>query len=756
MVNDNREDFMMAAVNIAKEWRTKSYEACIETFTKKCVTDSTVVKIPNGADLDTQDRVKKNAAHEIAETTKKLVNNALLDDTNELYNVEIAHDLQNPDDISKSIQKLLAEHIYDEAQDRCSTLAAKFDAGMVNNLTATEAVDMINQSFENLGFDSRYGHGEDLKKRLNLILSSEGAELVASIKADVAKLVTQTEAKNSVIREAVSDINDKKAKIEKEINGEADPVTGGTSEDKKVNNRDSFGGKNEDDPQEVQEAEVAANQAEQNMEGWYQRAKVHNQKHIYGKEDFYIMTDYAGKIDTSTEALAENFDDSKFSKEEAENILKQFRQLDDGIDIDSVDANENTLSVGENEQTTPVGETTPETDSAEKEYVDDNGNVVTFDAGKFEYNDEITPEPMSEESMARDFLPLSPSKFWNRNVKPNTNKFAAYLALTKDNGTVFFDAIRSRGTEMMGLCSREDVICDTISNDEINKKVDETLGICAEVETKTKDLLEKMGISGILSDNYQRTDNPIQNAVNSLFNPTIIGTNDKSQLSKEELHEHELAEIFKLCLKVADLKSDIANDVITIGSTDQLGYLEELLNEKMFAIEDPVEKAEIENRVKALQSIECMVPIQEIVNLKVFLSSENPDADPALGKKVVLDSLKDVESYGLSYVDLVEEIKSDMHKKFDEEMKGKYKAFNINIDELVDFVLDEMDTTKVDASIYERILGKLSENVDQYTSSTEAIIVGNKARAITTAIVAFDKLGFLSETEFSKFRSSLI
>ena len=66
---------------------------------------------------------------------------------------------------------------------------------MVKNLTATEAVDMINASFENLGFESRYGHGESLKSRLNVILSSEGQELVASIKADVSKLVTQTEAK---------------------------------------------------------------------------------------------------------------------------------------------------------------------------------------------------------------------------------------------------------------------------------------------------------------------------------------------------------------------------------------------------------------------------------------------------------------------------------------------------------------------------------------------------------------------------------
>jgi hypothetical protein len=86
------------------------------------------------------------------------------------------------------------------------------------------------------------------------------------------------------------------------------------------------------------------------------------------------MTDFAGKIDTSTEALNTAFDDGVMSKEEAENIMKQFRQVDDGIDIDNIDANENTLSVGDNEPETPAGETSPETDSAEKEYVDDRCN----------------------------------------------------------------------------------------------------------------------------------------------------------------------------------------------------------------------------------------------------------------------------------------------------------------------------------------------------------------------------------------------
>ena len=99
MVNDNKEEFMMAAVNAAKEWRTRAFEACVETFTKKCVTEAMTVKMPKDADFDTQDRIKKNASHEIAQVTSKMVNNAILDDSNELYNVKLDQDIKNPDDI---------------------------------------------------------------------------------------------------------------------------------------------------------------------------------------------------------------------------------------------------------------------------------------------------------------------------------------------------------------------------------------------------------------------------------------------------------------------------------------------------------------------------------------------------------------------------------------------------------------------------------------------------------------------------------
>jgi phosphoribosylformylglycinamidine (FGAM) synthase PurS component len=126
MVNENKEDFMMAGVNAAKEWRVRAYEACVETFTKKCVTEAMTVKMPKDADFDEQDRIKKNAAHEIAQITSKLINNAIVDETNELYNVELAHDIKDPDDIGKNIQKLLADHIYDEAKDRCKTLSARY------------------------------------------------------------------------------------------------------------------------------------------------------------------------------------------------------------------------------------------------------------------------------------------------------------------------------------------------------------------------------------------------------------------------------------------------------------------------------------------------------------------------------------------------------------------------------------------------------------------------------------------------------
>lgn len=727
MLNDNKNDFMMAAIDKLKEFRSKSYENCMETFCKKCITDATVVKLPKDITLDDREKIKENVVSSISQSAKKFVNNGLLDDSSKLYNVDIAHDINTPASLGESIQKLLAEHIYDEGKDRMETLSAQFDAGITSNMTAEECLNLIEKTFEDLNFDSRYPNGKNLKTQLGVILSTEGQELVHAIKADVSKLITETEAKNSAIREAVSEINNKKAIIEEEINGEADPSEGGISENK----------------------EKTADQLDKGTEGWLGAAKK-NKGYKLSREDLYLSYGFSGSVNgQSTESFENTFDDTSFSKESAESILAEFRELDDGIDVDNVSENDNTLSMSEDDQSVPDnGDDTSE--SAENEYVDDEGNPIEINQDVFQYDEEIEPENLSEESFAKDFIPLSPKTFWNRTVQPNITKMAAFFALSKDKGAKFFENVKVRGIEMLDLLSKEDQVCDSIKNDDINKKLTDTLGLCSDIEVKTKDLLEKMGICGILADSYQRTDSPVENAVNSLFNPTIIGTNDKSQLSKEELHEHELAEILKIGIKIADVKNEIIAGIDVRGNKDHLGYLEELLNEKMFNIEDPLEKEEVKTKVEALQSIECQIPIKEIVEMKVFLSKDDNV------ERKTLDTLKDVEAYGFNYDSLVDEIKANVKKAYKEKFEGKYTNINVNIDQMVEFLLEETDTTKMNPTLYEAVLSKLTENVDSFANSTEAAIVNNKARVITTAVVTFDKLGFLTDNEFRKFKYSLM
>ena len=118
--------------------------------------------------------------------------------------------------------------------------------------------------------------------------------------------------------------------------------------------------------------------------------------------------------------------------------------------------------------------------------------------------------------------------------------------------------------------------------------------------------------------------------------------------------------------------------------------------------------------------------------------------------------MKDVEAYGFNYDSLVDEIKANVKKAYKEKFEGKYTNINVNIDQMVDFLLEETDTTKMNPTLYEAILSKLTENVDSFASSTEAAIVNNKARVITTTVVTFDKLGFLTDNEFRKFKYSLM
>ena len=163
--------------------------------------------------------------------------------------------------------------------------------------------------------------------------------------------------------------------------------------------------------------------------------------------------------------------------------------------------------------------------------------------------------------------------------------------------------------------------------------------------------LEDMGIAGILDNKFQRTGNPVENAVNSLFNPELIKPMTKDMASKEELHEHELADIFKLALKISDVKSEIANRSDVIGNKEQLGYLNELINEKIVNLE-PNEKFEVENKIEALQSIESQISLSDLMDMHVFCSEKEPNVKHS----VTLTSLKDIDGYGYSFFEEAEKI----------------------------------------------------------------------------------------------------
>ena len=321
-------------------------------------------------------------------------------------------------------------------------------------------------------------------------------------------------------------------------------------------------------------------------------------------------------------------------------------------------------------------------------YTDEDDEPIEINNSVFEYdeNNEIKPDVLSEESMAKDFMPLSFKKFCGRSVKPN-NKLIAFLAVTPDGGKQFFNTIRARSVEMYNMLSREDAVADTISNDKINEQIEARLNETQELEDKTNKIIDNMGILGILSGDYQRTDNAVQNAVNYLVKPEIIKPKDTPNISTEELHEHELAEIFKLAIKIADIKNDIVDGVDVLGNKQQLGYLEELLNEKMFEI-DTVEKADVENKVKALQSIESMIPIQEIINMKVF---ESKSAGTDVKEKITLDSLKDIDAYGFCYLDEIEEIKKNVEKKYKDRVGDDHRSvysLKLNLNQFISIFMN--------------------------------------------------------------------
>lgn len=787
-VNDNKVDFMGAVSAIAMQYRSRSFESCMNGFMKSMISHCASVDIPKGLDIGVKEKVVKTVRETISKSAKEITKGAfdVNDEGGALFDVDVAHEIETPQNLNESVQKLLAQHIYDESKDRAEVLAAEFDAGAINNLTEVQAVEHINNMYDNDMFDVRFDNGRSFKKGMEHLLSFEGEMIVDEIKDDISDLVSETEAKNSIIREAVAAINSKKADIEKKINGASESPTDDASKDGDHNDPDSPNSNKVDDDEGTNDDTSTdegnsddsgsdgsddasgddAGGEETSSEGWFVDAKkrLTKGKTIINRDTFFRVTNSSYAVFNtlkphSTESL--NLDENSFSREAAEQILDQFRKLEDGIDADSGDNSDNVLSVSNNEQKTNNND--PDAASAESSY-DDDENEITVDESKFEY-EEINPtvlegenedkEDLSEEAMAKEFFPLNLAKAFTNKIHAN-KRLPVLLACQPDGGENFFSQCKSRHHILKEIMSREDIkkIDPVLTSDEVATKLDKDLDICTAIEKDTKVILEDMGILGILGDKYQRTDSHVDNALISLFNANILSPMGKDEAGKdlsvstEELYEHDLAEIFKNVVKKADLTMDLAsNDINVVETKNELGYIDEIINEKLYSVVKPEDKNAVEEKVKTLYSLECICPIKDIATIKAFVSSENPEAESS--PKVLLDTLKDIDGYGFSYLDTVADIKKQVKSKF-EEVKDDKTNFNFDTDTLVDMVLEQQDTTKFEANMFEKTLSKLCEN-NTIENATEGLIIRNKAKATLTSFICAEKLGFLRDKDIHNY-----
>ena len=748
MVNDNKNDFMSVVDNASKEYKKRSYESCMEGFMSSMIKDAVTIDAPKNVELgiDTKEAILNEVTKTIKDSAKEFVNNAVNEETGTLYNVNVAHEIVNPKNLTESIMQLVAAHVYNEADDRAKMLEADFDAGKINNMSFEDAARYVDTIYEPL-FIKQLDNGKNLKKGLEVLMSTEGAELVDDIKDTVSKLVLETEAKNSVIREAVSEINETKAEIEKKINGETDEEKEAKDDGDDSSSNDTSNNDDSSSSDDTSTDDADMGDAAQATEGLLIRAMKRSKKNkMLSCEDLFTMRDIGGTSIQSGEDWSTNYDSTSFSREAAEDILDQFRELDDGIDPKTVNDDE-AYSVSDNNGESCIdnqGSSTAE--SAENTYEDDYGN--TIEEFQSSYDNEITPDPIpSLEAMVQNIIPMNLQKIGTHTFEPSS-KLTAYLALQNDNGKMFFDTMRTRASHAFEMLNKtEGDVIEGMAKSDIDKQLTDTCEKINATEEGVNKLLEDMGIAGILDNKFQRTGNPVENAVNSLFNPELIKPMTKDMASKEELHEHELADIFKLALKISDVKSEIADRSDVIGNKEQLGYLNELLNEKVVNLE-PNEKFEVENKIEALQSIESQISLSDLMDMQVFCSEKDGNDN----QRVTLSSLKDIDAYGYSFFDEAEKIKKEVRSNWNEKLKNSGVKYNFDTDKLVELILEEEDTTKIDSNIFEKVMSKLAAD-KTIENSSEALLIRNKAKAISTAYITADKLGFLSKEDIADIRN---
>lgn len=752
MINNSKEDFLSSVKMRASEFQKKSFELCMEGFVKTVIKKAADVDVPKSASPDDQMKLANVVKTTIDSASSQIVKNAKVnDETSKCFNVDLASEITDPKTISESFGSKIANCTKEESKDRECTLESLWDSGYFKNQNYEEVDKYIQQTFENLMFDTKFDNGARCAKGIQQIYSIEGESLIESIKSDVTEMVKETEAKNDLIREAVGEINKTKETIETEINGD-DSRFDAIAE---KNESDDNGGEDNtnesiDDIPDTDDTPSEDDSEDQSGENLKQSETVivAPKKVSFSKEDFIFGIDSNGDNSAQSSESFNFFEKNDFSKESAEEILSEFRQLDNGIDTNEIaEKNDKTFSTSEDEggEDTDVSSGDDNAESNESNDDDDDNDYDTneIDGSSFaskETIDGIKPEEISEESLARELCPLSIRKMGSRDVVINRKNIAALLACKADRGEEFFKQTVNRVSQFSQLMSQESIAEEDPLSDKIKSVMDNSNKIKADVEV----LKDNLGILGLLDNKYQRTDDKTENAVKSLVKPGI--------LSKESLEEHKFAEIFKMTINLSELNSKIAKGVDVAGNRAQMGYIEELLNEKMFEIDD-VYKADVELKVKALQSIESVCPFQDIVNMQVFVSESEGTPKPS---KIALESLKGIDAYGYSYIDEIIKIKNTLTAKYKKESNnGDYNAVNVDISTLVDYLVDNIDTTALDPTLYEKVITKLVSN-KTIESSTEAWLIRSKAKIVTTAFTAGDKLGYLSTEDIAQIEQDLL
>lgn len=742
MINNNKNEFMNTVRMKADSFKQRAFEAYTCSFLKSIIKESSIVDVSNQLDLNDESQMIDMVKGTISSISKDIINGSTLkDETSALYDVNIAGELTNPSSLAEKAAKNIAEAVTSETDDRIKQLEAQFDTGKFKANDIEEVIEKVDESFESIKLNNY--NNANLSKEMKYLLSVEGQELIESIKDDVLGMINETEAKNSIVREAISDINERKDQIEEEVNGDdSDKKDEDNTESDNENGEESSSEENSS-----QEVEEASNETLRRCRNNFRTGRKSNLINI---DDLVYVT--SARVNNSSEELevGKDYDKISFSREEAERMLNEFREAEDGIDLDKIDNDENILSVSDNEDT-DTGDidpnTNPDAESAESSWDDDDNKVkvIEVDTSKFDYgtdsNPEIEADEISEEALAKRILPLSLNKFRDNTAVVNTSKFACYLAVKPDHGQEFFNNINGRIKSLSSMMSTEGIDDE---NDPINRKLLDTIDTCNTVKDKVHDLTEDLGILGILDGKFQRTDDATSNAVKSLANGVL--------LSKESLEENEYASILKIALSLDDLISDIANGIDVSGNRQKVGDLEELLNEKIVNIEDPVARDDIEAKVKALHSIESICPFEDVINMQVFVSKYNDKVD-----KITLNSLKDIDAYGYCYVDEIAQIEKDIKDKYESFMatnKGDH-SINVDIHQLVEYVAEEKDTTKINTNLYEMVISKLVEN-KTIENSIEALFYRNKAKTIVTGLIAADKMNYLSDQDIEDLKYKML